>query len=389
MKAGWQTLKLGELVDVQNGYAFSSKDYSNAGHFVMRIGNVQNGFISIADPKFIKLPVDGSLQRFALSEGDILVSLTGNVGRVGVIQEEHLPAALNQRVARVTVREDSAVTRDLLLLFLTSEWFRQELTGAGHGAAQQNVSTKDITGIQIPVPPLPEQRRIVAILDEAFDGIATAKANTEKNLQYARALLESHLQSVFTERGEGWSEKTLAVLCELISGQHIDAKDYNTNGRGVGYLTGPSDFGALNPVITKWSEHPKRMARAGDILVTVKGSGVGKINLLDTNEVAISRQLMAIRAITADVSYLYAFLSTKFEYFQSLSTGAAIPGISREDVLNLMCPMPPPEEQPAIVELIHVMQKETQRLESIYQQKLTALDDLKKSLLHQAFSGNL
>ena len=83
MMKGWQTKKLAEFVEVQNGYAFSSKDYSDSGHFVMRIGNVQNGHISLADPKFIKLPSDGSLQRFVLSEDDILVSLTGNVGRAG------------------------------------------------------------------------------------------------------------------------------------------------------------------------------------------------------------------------------------------------------------------------------------------------------------------
>ena len=130
MKEGWQTKKLGELLEVQNGYAFSSKDYSESGHFVMRIGNVQNGFISLADPKFIKLPADGSLARFALAEGDILVSLTGNVGRVGVIQKEHLPAALNQRVARISIRRDSPATREYLLFFLFSDSFREELSGA-------------------------------------------------------------------------------------------------------------------------------------------------------------------------------------------------------------------------------------------------------------------
>jgi len=200
-KEGWQTKKLGDLVEVQNGYAFSSKDYSEAGHFLMRIGNVQNGYISTTDPKFIKLPADGSLRRFALSEGDILVSLTGNVGRVGLIQQEHLPAALNQRVARISICKDSPVTQEFLLLFLFSDLFREELICAGHGTAQQNVSTKDLIEIEIPVPPLPEQQRIVALLDEAFAGLATAKANAERNLQNARAIFEFHLHPVFSERG--------------------------------------------------------------------------------------------------------------------------------------------------------------------------------------------
>ena len=89
---------------------------------------------------------------------------------------------------------------------------------------------------------------------------------------------------------EGWEIRALGDVCQLISGQHIDAKDYNTEARGIGYLTGPSDFGLLNPIITKWTEHPKIKANRGDALITVKGSGVGKVNLLDEDEVAISRQ---------------------------------------------------------------------------------------------------
>ena len=149
----------------------------------------------------------------------------------------------------------------------------------------------------------------------------------------------------------GWKSERLGQVCELISGQHIEAKDYNEDGIGVAYLTGPSDFGERNPIVTKWTEFPKRMALGGDILITVKGSGVGKINWLDT-EVAISRQLMAIRPHGINTELLYYFLSAQFEHFQEASTGAAIPGISREDVLSLHCPIPPPREQQRLVAIL-------------------------------------
>ena len=150
----------------------------------------------------------------------------------------------------------------------------------------------------------------------------------------------------------GWQTKKLGQLCRLVSGQHIDAKDYNTESRGIGYLTGPSDFGPLNPNISKWTEHPKVKAECGDILITVKGSGVGKINLLDRDEVAISRQLMAVRVTGADSRFIHAILSSTFDHFQSLSTGAAIPGISREQVLGLEIPLPPLPEQKRIVGIL-------------------------------------
>ncbi len=149
-----------------------------------------------------------------------------------------------------------------------------------------------------------------------------------------------------------WQASTLGNVCKLISGRHIDAKDYNFQSRGIGYLTGPSDFGPLHPIVTKWTEHPIITAKQGDILITVKGSGVGKINLLDIGEVAISRQLMAVRITGADPKFLHLFLSSTFDHFQSLSQGAAIPGISREHVLDLPIPLPPLPEQRRIVGIL-------------------------------------
>lgn len=149
-----------------------------------------------------------------------------------------------------------------------------------------------------------------------------------------------------------WERKRLGDLCQLLSGQHIEAKDYNTDGRGVGYLTGPSDFGELYPVVSKWTEHPKVKAESGDILITVKGSGVGKVNLLNQNQIAISRQLMALRVKNADPQFVYAFISSKFDHFQSLATGAAIPGVSREQVLGLELTLPPLPEQKRIVAIL-------------------------------------
>lgn len=149
-----------------------------------------------------------------------------------------------------------------------------------------------------------------------------------------------------------WQAKDLGELCKVISGQHITAKDYNTENRGIAYLTGPADFGTLYPIISKWTEFPKKTALRGDILITVKGSGVGKINILDAEEVAISRQLMAIRAIDVDRDFLYAFLKLQLSFFQGLANGAAIPGLSRQDILGLSVPTPPIAEQKQIVAIL-------------------------------------
>jgi len=339
-------------------------------------------------PKYIA-PEKG-LERFILDEVDVLVSLTGYIGRAGIIQNEHLPAVLNQRVARVNPKSSEQLTQRFLFLYLSSESFRALLTEDGHGAAQQNVSTKDMALLPFAVPPLAEQERIVGILDEAFEGIAAATAQAEKNLHNARELFQSVLQSTFSQKGDDWEETTLGEVCELISGQHILAGDYNTTHKGIGYLTGPADFGEFNPIVSRWTEKPKSTAKSDDILITVKGSGVGKINILAEEEVAISRQLMAIRLNdTVSLKFIYFFMNMQFAFFQDLSTGAAIPGISRKDVLNLLLNLPPLPTQQAIVEKLDALSEETKALEAIYERKQSALAELKQSLLQKAFAGEL
>jgi type I restriction enzyme S subunit len=399
MKKGWQTKRLADLVEVQNGYAFSSKDYSESGHFLMRIGNVQNGYISTADPKFIKLPADGSLQRFVLSEDDILVSLTGNVGRVGVIQESHLPAALNQRVARISISKDSPATRELLLLFLCSDWFREELIGAGHGAAQQNVSTKDLVAIEIPVPPLAEQQRIVGLLGKAFEGLAIAKANAEKNLQNARALFERHLQSVFTQRGPGWVEKHLKEVCEKITdGTHQTPKYFD---EGIVFLSsrnvtsGTIDWDRIKYIDTKQHlEMHKRVApRLNDILLAKNGTtGVAAIVDRDTTfDIYVSLALLRALPVMRP-RFLLHFINSpaaKMQFNKRLK-GIGVPNLHLEEIREVRLAFPADlEDQDRVVDELDDLRKETQRLARLYEQKLAALEALKKSLLHQAFTGKL
>jgi type I restriction enzyme, S subunit len=379
MREGWQVRKLAELVVAQNGYAFSSSDYAQTGHFVMRIGNVQNGYISTADPKYIRLPVDGSLNRFVLSEGDILVSLTGNVGRVGVIKDEHLPAALNQRVAKISIRNNSPATKEFLLLFLGSDWFREELTGAGHGAAQQNVSTKDLLEIEVAVPPLPEQQRIVALLDEAFAGLATANANAERNLQNVRALFESHLQSVFSQQGEGWVEATLGEVCEMYQPKTIGLKDLVSDGQ---YPV----FGA-NGIIGRYDKFNHEDPQ---LLITCRGATCGSVNISEPFS-WITGNAMVVRPLGAalDLGYLeYAFrggINTS-----EAITGSAQPQITRTNLSPLAISFPSSvEEQQRLAVRFQSLAAETQHLTSLYERKLAALEELKKSLLHQAFNGEL
>ena len=194
---GWVGRTLGDVIEIQNGYAFKSTDYTDAGYFVIRISNVQDGEITLANPRFIKL-ADKKLERFILNDGDILISLTGNIGRVGIIQEDQLPAVLNQRVARITIK-DQIADRDFLFRFLLSRTFRESLQEAGHGAAQQNVSTKEIESVQLLLPSKNEQRRIV----EEFEGFAEETQRLARLYERKRAALEALKKSLLHQAFTG------------------------------------------------------------------------------------------------------------------------------------------------------------------------------------------
>jgi type I restriction enzyme S subunit len=396
MKSEWTISKLGDLIEVQNGYAFSSKDYSKSGHFVMRIGNVQNGYITLDDPKFVNLPADGSLHRFELCKDDILVSLTGNVGRIGVIKQDQLPSVLNQRVAKITVRKDSQASREFLLLFLFSDLFRGELTGAGHGAAQQNVSTKDIVEIQVPVPPLAKQQRIVGILDKAFSGIATAKANAEKNLQNARAIFESYLQSVFSKRGDGWVEKKVSEISKHSLGKMLDKA--KNKGEPKPYLRNVNvrwftfDLSELLDMRFLSDEAAKYTAVKGDVLVC-EGGYPGRAAIWDEDyPIYLQKALHRVRFHEPEHNKWFVY----FLYSQDRSgdlrqhfTGTGIQHFTGEVLDCYMLPLAPLSDLRRLIAVFDALREKTQYLESIYQQKLAALDELKKSLLQKAFKGDL
>ena len=391
-------VKLAELIEVQNGFAFSSKDYSTTGHFLMRIGNVQDGYISMAQPKFVKLPADGSLRRFELSENDILASLTGNVGRVGVIKAEHLPAALNQRVAKINIRDHSYIDKDYVLLFLRSHLFREALAGAGHGTAQQNVSTKDLVEIKIPVPSLDEQQRIVALLNEAFEALATAKANAEQNLKNARALFESHLDSIFSQNGNNWKQKTLEEIATTFGrgkSKHRPRNDPKLYGGEYPFIQ-TGEIRNAKHLISEYSQTYSEAGLAqsklwpkGTICITI-AANIAETAILSF-DACFPDSVIGIVANPeeAEVGFVEYLLQSFKARIQAQGKGSAQANINLGTFEDQKFPFPPVADQKRIVARLDSLRAETQHLISIYERKLAALEELKTSLLHQAFSGEL
>jgi len=289
---------------------------------------------------------------------------------------------------------ENMTTQRFIELYLESIPLDEYITGA----AQPKLNQKALNSIPIPFPPLSEQQRIVGILDAAFDGIAIAKANAVKNLQNARALFESHLQSVFTQRGEGWVDKTLDQVCivERGSSPRPIKEFFTTAPDGVNWIKiGDTEEGgkyvySTAQKITPEGAKQSRFVKEGDFILT-NSMSYGRPYIMKTSGYIHDGWFVLRLNISIDTDYFYYLLSSGFvqAQFARLASGSVVKNISGDLVKQAILPIPPLAHQHVIVEKLLAISAETQRLESLYQRKLAALDELKKSLLHQAFAGEL
>jgi type I restriction enzyme S subunit len=304
------------------------------------------------------------------------------------------------------IRSSDELNRDFLFYQL---WHLQPDIAGREGAVFASINKAEIEALPLAFAPLPEQQRIVGILDEAFEGIAIAKANAERNLHNARALFESHLQSIFTQRGKGWDRVTLETLLERgwieshLDGNHgsdYPRKDEFIN-EGVPYISANClDDERVDMTRAKYLSPSraellrKGIAKDNDVLFAHNAT-VGPVAILHTDEkkVILGTSLTYYRCNRKHIlpEYLAHYMRSfgfKSQYLQVMkqSTRNQVPITKQREFFHVI---PPLDEQKEIVGALDGLFENGQRLESIYQQKLATLDELKKSLLHKAFNGEL
>ena len=350
MKAGWQSQPLGNVIRLEYGKPLESANRKQDGLYPVYGANGEKDRTDC----------------FYHDKRSIIVGRKGSAGEINLTEERFWPLDVTYYVTFDTQRHD---LQFLYYLLLTLE-LPKLAKGVKPGINRNEVYAQDVN-----IPSLPEQHRIVAILDEAFDGIATAEAHAENNLQNARALFESHLQSVFTARGEGWVDTTVGDQLTLQRGF-----DITKNQQGDGDVPVVSSGGIK-------SFHNTPMARAPGVVIGRKGT-LGKCFFIERDYWPHDTTLW-VKDFKGNeprfVYYLLLGLNVKH-----LDSGAANPALNRNQVHPIKIFWPPAlSKQQELIQQFDALSDETQRLESVYLQKLTALDDLKKSLLHQAFSGAL
>ena len=231
-----------------------------------------------------------------------------------------------------------------------------------------------IKGIEIPIAPLPEQKRIVGILDEAFAGIATAKANAEKNLQNARAVFESHLSSIDAEK------IPLGDLVDITTGK-LDANAAVEGGK-YPFFTCSREIYAID-----------KIAFDCEAILLAGNNAVGDFNVKHYKGKFNAYQRTYVITVNDNKRVLYRFLYFQMlkslKKFKEQSVGAGTKFLKLGMIKGMEIALPNLDEQKRIVSMVDSLKEQTGELEFIYQQKLAALEALKKSLLHDAFRGAL
>jgi type I restriction enzyme, S subunit len=259
--------------------------------------------------------------------------------------------------------------------------------------------------LEIKFPPLPEQHRIVGLLDEAFEGLATAKANAEKNLQNARALFESHLQSVFSQRGPGWVEKPLSELCDIKHGYAFEGEFFSSEGDYV--LLTPGNFyewGGYRDRGEKQKYYSGDIPRdyvlnEGDLLVAMTEQAPGLLGspiLVPESDKFLHNQRLGLVTKKPGIAWTNEFFFHVFntqpirKAIHTSASGVKVRHTSPTKIGDVVVAFPTSlAEQKRIVTTLASLMAQTQRLTAVYEQKLAALEALTRSLLHQAFAGEL
>ena len=392
MTNGWEIKRLGDACDLQNGFAFKSELFKPKGIPVLRISSIQDEQVCDNRPVFAN-PSDyaENLQKYFVNEGDLLIAMSGaTTGKVG-FNRTGRQFLLNQRVGKF--QPPPQLDINYLFYFLSTKV--EENLKISAGSAQPNLSTKQINDFLIPLPPLPEQKRIVAILDGAFAGIAAATANAEKNLANARELFDLSLEAIFTKEGNGWVQRPFSDICEITS-KLVDPREprfIDLPHLGAGNMV--SKTGELIEIKTAREEELKS----------------GKF-LFDESMVLYSKiRPYLMKACRPDFSGLcsadvyplfpkpallnrnflfYLLLSRKFtEFAIGGSDRAGMPKVNRDHLFSYKAWLPDVKEQRLLASKLDEISSETNRIELIYQRKISALAELKQAILQKAFSGEL
>lgn len=415
MKAGWEVRRLGEVTTKIGSGATprgGKNSYQADGVSLIRSLNIHDLEFRMNDLAKLDQKQADALSNVIVEPRDVLLNITGaSIARCAEVPEHVLPARVNQHVSILRPMPDLVDSRFLSYLLVSTE-VKDRLLGIGEaGSTRQALTKAQLQEFPIALPPLEEQQRIVAVLDEAFEGLSRARANAGANLQNARELFASYLGQVLKANAAGWSSRSIktlvseGILFKPQDGNHgeIHPKKSDFVPAGVPFIMA-SDLveGQVDQAgcyfLTRAQADSLRtgFAKDADVLVSHKGT-IGRTAILETDldYVMLTPQVTYYRVRDKErllPEFLYfSFQSSPLQHqmnsvAQEGATRAYI-GITRQ--LDLTLPIPEISEQKRLVSLFRSAEAQVPDLVAAYSRKVAGIDSLRQSLLQKAFAGEL
>lgn len=387
-----EKIKIGDVCDILNGYAFKSENYVDSGIRIIRISNVQKGYIEDSTPAFYSFDTMG-LSKFMLEEGDLLMSLTGNVGRVAILEKELLPAALNQRVACLRLKSNK-ITKSYLFHFLNSNFFEQQCIMASNGVAQKNMSTEWLKDYEIPLYTPNQQEEIVTVLNAAQSILSSRR----QQLQKLDELIKARFVELFGDPRINPNKYPVCQLSDYIvfltSGSRGWAQ-YCADDGTEWFITIKNvkdchiETDNMQPINAPNNAEAKRTrVQEGDLLISITAD-LGRTGVV-TKEIAehgayINQHLTCIRLKQDVLNPLYVayFMESPAgkEQFESKNQSAVKAGLNFNSINSLRLMIPPLDDQNAFIDFI----KQTDKSKAVIQKTLDEAQLLFDSLMQKYF----
>jgi type I restriction enzyme S subunit len=380
MKQGWEIKKLGEVVNIVNGRNQSAV-ISESGQYPI-YGSAGN--------------LMGYATDYLCEEGTTIIGRKGNISNPIYIEEKFW----NVDTAFGLYPKNGYEPKFINYLCQTIDFKIRN-----RGTTIPSLVKSDLLSIDVPlISSLPEQQRIVSILDEVFAAIAKAKTNAEQNLKNAKELFESCLHGMFEKKDEGWEETSLKSEIDLLSGFAFKSKYYTKNNDDILLIRGDNIMQGYFrwEDVKRWNknefeEYKRFQLFENDVVLAMDRPWVKaglKCSMISKNELPslLVQRTASLRCKKSiDSSFLfYLVKSTAFtKHLLGVQTGIGVPHISGKQILDFSFNKPPLKEQQTIVRQLDALSAEKQKLEAVYQKKVYDLEELKKSILQRAFNGEL
>lgn len=414
LPGNWCWTRITVITDILNGFAFKSQHYSSAGIRIIRITNVQDGFIQDKKPVYYPLVSQKEITPFMLKDGDFLMSLTGNVGRVAIIDASFLPAALNQRVACLRIKSEDSVRKEYIFYFCLQKQFVSDCIKSAKGSAQLNMSTEWLKEYPIPLPPLAEQQRIVDHIESLFAKLDEAKEKAQAVVDSFETRKAAILHKAFTgeltakwreERGvrmESWEQCSLSDVC-TVNPKKADTKDLPDElevsffpmpalSEIYGEITDPQTrlLKEVRSGFTNFSEGDVVFAKITPCMENGKSAVVGKL----VNDIGYGTTEFFVLRCSDRLYNRFLYHLVRDKLFRDKAKAVMAGAVGQQRVpkryletykLNL----PKFNEQREIVRILDGSFAKEQQTKEAAEAVLDRIDLMKKSILARAFRGEL